>query len=170
MPYKFVRIRLIEKGAIKMNMFKSRFACICLLLVAFCQTAQAADVPKVRTTPTGLQFMTGGIGEEDVAIMRRQAKQFTLNLLFSEGTSGRWVTDLNVNIYNEQDALVFRIVGSKPMLYVNLPAGTYTILANNDGQKLRHQFTVEEGVSQRIILNWKDRLIDEDMPLDGEGN
>ena len=68
--------------------------------------------------------MTGGIGEEDVAVMRNHAKQFTLNLLFSEGTSGRSVTDLNVNTYNEQSESVFRIVGSKPMRYVNLPAGT----------------------------------------------
>lgn len=114
--------------------------------------------------------MTGGIGEEDVAVMRSHAKQYTLNFLFSEGTSGRSVTDVNVNIYNEQSESVFRIVGSKPMLYVNLPAGTYTILANNAGQKLRHKFTVEDNVNQRIILNWKDTLIEEDMPLDADGN
>ena len=114
--------------------------------------------------------MTGGIGEEDAAVMRANAKKFTLNLVFSEGTSGQSVTDVNVNIYNEQSETVFRIVGSKPMLYVNLPAGTYTILANNNGQKLRHKFTVEENVNQRIILNWKDALIEQDMPLDAEGN
>ena len=114
--------------------------------------------------------MTGGIGEEDAAIMHANAKKFTLNLVFSEGTSGQFVTDVNVNIYNVQSETVFRIVGSKPMLYVNLPAGTYTILANNNGQKLRHKFTVEENVNQRIILNWKDALIEQDMPLNAEGN
>lgn len=129
-----------------------------------------AQPTKTLSTKSGMQYMTGGIGEEEVAVMRRHAKQFTLNLLFSEGTSGRSVTDLNVNIYNEQDALVFRIIGSKPMLYVNLPAGTYTILANNNGQKLRHKLTVEDNMNQRIILNWKDTLIEEDMPLDAEGN
>ena len=113
--------------------------------------------------------MTGGIGEEDVAVMRRHAKQFTLNLLLSEGSSGRWVTDANVNIYDEASNLVFRMVAAKPMLYVNLPAGTYTILANNNGQKLRHKFKVA-AINQRIILNWKDSLIEEDMPLDGEGH
>jgi hypothetical protein len=129
-----------------------------------------AEAPKTLKTKYGLAYMTGGIGEEDAGAMRANAKKYTLNLLFSEGTSGRWVTDVNVNIYNEQSESVFRIVGSKPMLYVNLPAGTYTILANNNGQKLRHKLTVEDGVNQRIILNWKDSLIEEDMPLDGEGN
>ena len=129
-----------------------------------------AQPSKTLNTKNGMQYMTGGIGEEEVAVMRSHAKQFTLNLLFSEGTSGRSVTDANVNIYDEASNLVFRIVGAKPMLYVNLPAGTYTILANNAGQKLRHKITIEDNVNQRIILNWKDSLIEEDMPLDGEGN
>ena len=129
-----------------------------------------AQPPKTLNTKGGLSYMTGGIGEEDAAIMRANAKNFTLNLVFSEGTSGQSVTDVNVNIYNEQSETVFRIVGSKPMLYVNLPAGTYTILANNNGQKLRQKFTAEENENQRIILNWKDALIEQDMPLDAEGN
>ena len=148
-------------------MRKILFLFIGLLLIS---SSAFAQPPKIISTKNGMQYMTGGIGEEDVALMRRQAKQFTLNLLFSEGTSGRWVTDANVNIYDEASNLVFRIIQAKPMLYVNLPAGTYTILANNAGQKLRHKFTVEDNVNQRIILNWKDSLIEEDMPLDAEGN
>ena len=128
-----------------------------------------ADLPKTRSTPSGIAFMTGGIGEEEVAIMKPQAKKFSLNLLFSEGNVGRWVTDINVNIYDEASKLVFRIVGAKNVLYVNLPAGTYTILANNNGNKLRHKVTLEQGANQKVVLNWKD-FVDEDIPLDGEGN
>ena len=139
-----------------------------LTFFAFLNSAYA-DSPKARTSPTGLLYMTGGIGEDQVDDMRPYAKKFTLNLIFSEGTSGRSVTDVNVNIYNETDARIFRIVGAKPRLYVNLPAGNYTILANNNGQKLRHKFTIEGSTNQKIILNWKD-TVEEDMPLDGLGN
>jgi hypothetical protein len=52
---------------------------------------------------------------------------------------------------------------------VNLPAGTYTILANNNGQKLRHKLTIEADTNKKVILNWKDP-VEEDMPSDGEGN
>ena len=132
------------------------------------------DLPKTRSTPTGIAYMTGGIGEEEVAVMKPQAKKFTLNLLFSEGMVGRWVADINVNIYDEASNLVFRIVGAKNVLYVNMPAGTYTILANNNGQKLRHKVTLEDNVNQKVVLNWKDlannQIVDEDVPLDGEGN
>ena len=127
------------------------------------------DLPKTRSTPTGIAYMTGGIGEEEVAVMKPQAKKFTLNLLFSEGIVGRWVTDINVNIYDEASNLVFRIVGAKNVLYVNMPAGTYTILASNNGNKLRHKVTLEQGTNQKVVLNWKD-FVDEDVPLDSEGN
>lgn len=151
------------KNLSKLNVF---FA-FCMLIIA-CHSQ--AEPLKTRTTAKGVLFMTGGIGEEQKAEMKAHAKQFNLHLLFSEGTSGRAVTDLNVDIYSETDEQVFRVVNAKPLLYVQLPAGTYTILANNAGQRLRHKFTLVEGEPQKIILNWKDSLIEEDMPLDGEGN
>jgi len=92
--------------------------------------------------------------------MRPHAKDFTLNLLFSEGASGQAVTDVNVNIYDEQDKLAFRIKGAKPLLYVNLPAGKYTILATNNGVKLRYKLSIEGNTNQKVILNWKDEELD----------
>ncbi len=137
---------------------------ILILALLFAQIAYAKPLIAL-TSPTGVAYLSGGIGEEEVLAMRAQAKKFTLNLLFSEGTSGRWVTNVNVNIYNEQDERVFRIVGSKPMLYVNLPTGTYLILANNNGQKLRHKVSLEDNANKKVILNWKD-AVEEDLSAD----
>ncbi len=134
-----------------------------------CNQIALAEPLLIRKSAHGYQYVTAGIGEEEAAQMKRVAKNYTLNLLFSEGVVGRWVTDVNVNIYDEASNLMFRIVGAKPVLYVNLPAGTYTILANNNGNKLRHKVTLVDGVNQKVILNWKD-FVDEDVPLDGEGN
>ncbi len=142
-----------------------------LVLAGLILTTQfaIAETPKVRNSAQGFSYITAGIGEEEVAVMKRQAKNFTLNLLFSEGVVGRWATNVNVNIYDEASNLMFRVVGAQPVLYVNLPAGTYTILANNNGNKLRHKVALEQGVNQKVILNWKD-FVEEDMPLDAEGN
>ena len=124
---------------------------IILLGLIFTSQISLAEPLQMRRSAHGYQYVTAGIGEEEAAQMKRISKKYTLNLLFSEGLVGRWATDVNVNIYDEASNLMFRIVAAKPMLYVNLPAGTYTILANNNGQKLRHKFTVEENVNQRII-------------------
>ncbi len=119
--------------------------------------AQAASANAIGpASKYGLNYMTGGVGHDEALGMRPHAKKFTLNLQFSEGASGQSVTDVNVNIYNELDELVFRIKGAKPLLYVNLPAGNYWILATNNGVKLRHKLTIEENTNQKVILNWKD--------------
>ena len=134
-------------------------AMIVLFAFGLMQPAQAAE-PQVRLSKNGISYMTGGIGHEEVLEMRPHAKKFTLNLLFSEGDAGQSVTAVNVNIYNEQSELIFRLKGSKPVLYVNLPAGTYTILATNDGEKLRHKLTIEGNTNQKVILNWKNEQLD----------
>lgn len=143
-------------------------AIIFLLSLSFMHSSHAA--PEARATKSGIQYMTGGIGEEDKFDMRPHAKKFTLNLLFSHGSAGEYLTDTNVNIYNEQSELVFRIKGAKPMLYVNLPAGTYTILASNHGERLRHKLTIEGNSNQKVILNWKDEAEQSTAVEDNKAN
>ena len=116
--------------------------------------------PEMLSSKDGIKFMTGGVGHDEVLAMRPYAKNFTLNLLFSEGFAGQAVTDVDVNIYDENSKLVFRVKGAKPLLYVNLPDGTYTIAASNNGLKLRHKLTTTAGVNQKVILNWKNEELD----------
>ena len=134
------------------------------LLSLFCLTVHLSNLhaenSAVLTSPDGIAFMTGGVGHEDVLTMRQHAKKFSLNLLFSEGVAGQAVTDVNVNIYDENAQLVFRVTHAKPLLYVNLPSGTYSVLANNQGAKLRHKLSITEGKPSKVILNWKNEELD----------
>ncbi|WP_051901381.1 hypothetical protein [Methylotenera sp. L2L1] len=134
---------------------KNFFVTIAFIGTALFQVANAAE-QQIHTTKSGIQYLTGGIGHEEVIEMRPHAKKFTLNLIFSEGEDGHLATAININIYNTQNELVFRLKNAKPMLYVNLPAGSYTILATNNGEKLRHRLTVDASSNQKIILNWKE--------------
>lgn len=139
---------------ISMNIFYALTKAIpVILLSCFCLLASAQ--PTMLYTHDKIRYMSGGIGTEEVLEMRKSAKQYTLNLLFSEGETGSFVSGHNVDIYNEQGKRVFKLKNAKPLLYVNLPAGTYTVLAVNNGAKLRHKFTLEENETQKIILNWK---------------
>jgi hypothetical protein len=140
---------------------------IILSLVLTSFMAPALAEPKMLYTHDRVRFMSGGIGHDEVVEMRKTAKRYTLNLLFSEGKVGRSVAGHNVDIYNEQDQQVFRLKNAQPVLYVNLPAGNYMVLANNNGVKLRHKFSLEENTTQKIILNWKDE-VEEDSLIDCE--
>ncbi|MDP3776007.1 hypothetical protein [Methylotenera sp.] len=134
---------------------KNFFVSIAFIGIAIFQVVYAAE-QQIRATKNGIQYLTGGIGHEEVVEMRAHAKKFTLNLIFSEGEDGYSATAINVNIYNTQNELVFRLKNAKPMLYVNLPVGTYTILATNNGEKLRYRLTIDGNNNQKVILNWKE--------------
>ena len=141
-----------------------------LCLLASLQTQIAsADAPIMKKSAQGVKFITSGISEDEVAALKPYLKKYNLRLVFSEGTSGRSATPVNVNIYDIDSKLVFRIDGAQPQLLVDLPAGTYTVLASYNGEKLRHKFELSADEFKKIILNWKN-LVDEDMPMDGEGN
>jgi hypothetical protein len=134
---------------------KNLIISIMLAGTAIFQLAQATE-QQIRTTKNGIQYLTGGIGHEEVIEMRPHAKKFTLNLIFSEGEDGHSATAININIYNHKNELVFRLKNAKPMLYINLSVGTYTILATNNGEKLRHRLTIDGNNNQKVILNWKE--------------
>ena len=123
-------------------------------------TAIAAQ-GKVLTTSTGVKYITGGIGEEEAAAMRNMAKDFTLNLVFSEGDGGK-ITGINAVIYNEQGEVVFRIKGANPLLYVALPSGKYRVLASYESEKQGYVFEVDATTNKKLILNWKSSGENED--------
>jgi len=142
-----------------MHHFYKLAVLFCLLFSTLTNSAHAEN-SETLTTSSGIAYMTGGVGHEEVIAMRQHAKKFSLNLLFSEGLAGQAVTDVNVNVYDENSTLVFRLIGAKPLLYVNLPTGTYTILANHQGTKLRHKLSITEGKPSKVILNWKNEELD----------
>ncbi len=121
----------------------------------------SADSVSIRKSAQGIPYITGGISADEVDAIRPYLSQFNLRVIFSEGTSGRFITDVNVNLYDTEGKLVFRLVGAQPQLLVNIPAGTYTILASYNGDKQRHKFSVSSDERKKIILNWKN-LVEED--------
>lgn len=151
-----------------MKLTRSITYALCLLLGLNAPIA-LADALTMKKSAQGVKFITGGISEDEVIALKPYIKQFNLRLIFSEGTSGRSATPVNVNIYDLDSKLVFRIAGAQPQLLVDLPAGTFTILASYNGEKLRHKFELGSEEFKKIILNWKN-IVDEDMPMDGEGN
>lgn len=123
------------------------------ILNAAFSNAYAAE-NNIRTSASGIQYMTGGIGEDEAIAMKKIAKQFSLNLMFSEGDEGGLITDVNVVILNTEGKTVFSIKGAKPLLYVNLPSGQYRVLARYQQNKQGVMVQVNQGKNKRCILNW----------------
>ena len=94
----------------------------------------AAPVPIV--SPSGVAYLSGGIGSDEVQAIRALAPQYNLRLLFA-GTDGEYLSDVDVRIASVSDATALATRTEGPLLYVHLPAGRYRISAST-----HHSFEV----------------------------
>lgn len=129
---------------------------IAFLLMVMCTAPLAiAAEDKVQIAESGVKYVTGGIGQDEVEEMHGMATQFSLNIVFSEGAVGRAVDGANVEILNGQGKVIFKIDAANPLLYVDLPAGKYQVLASYNGIEQGRAINIRNKSNQRLILNWK---------------
>lgn len=114
-----------------------------------------ADDLAVQQEAHGRDYVTGGIGAEEVEAMASFQKQFNLYFLFSEGKVGRVIDDIRISISDNKNQTVFALDHAAPRLLLNLPSGRYQVTASYLGQEQRYRFTHDANKPQRIILNWK---------------
>ncbi|MGZ5131525.1 MAG: hypothetical protein ACXWJ1_09545 [Caldimonas sp.] len=107
-----------------------------------------APPPRVQSAG-GIDYVSGGAGEESRAAMARLQPDFPLRIVFSD-RSGGYVVAGHVAVKNAA-GVVFELDTAGPMLLVKLPPGRYTIDATYSGTTERR--SVEVGREARTI-NW----------------
>ena len=130
------------------------------ILLCLCLQSAIASDGIVYKTASGIRFINGGISEEQADDIRRTAKNFSLQVLFSGGAAGGWLTDVSFVILNEKGKTVFSKIQSGPILFIDLPEGNYKIIGRYNTVKQSVLLSLSPGKQQRVILNWKDELSD----------
>ncbi|MBI4082049.1 MAG: hypothetical protein HY423_05505 [Candidatus Lambdaproteobacteria bacterium] len=104
--------------------------------------AQAAD-PAVRVLSTGI-----GLDE------RKPHPEYSLKLTFAE-RAGPYVAGIEVVILRQDGREVVRTASPGPWLFVNLPAGTYRVMAvRANGVKAGAAFTITAGKQLLLPITW----------------
>ena len=116
----------------------------------------------IYKTASGINFVNGGVGEEEGADIRRSAKHFSLQLLLTAGEIGGWIADASVLIIDENGSTIFTKNKAGPRLYIDLPVGKYQVIGKHLNVRQSQIVTLTVGKPQRIILNWKDETGDDE--------
>lgn len=133
----------------------------------FCINNAIAKDGVIYKTASGINFVNGGIGLEEGADIRRSAKNFSLQLLFTGGETGSWIADASVLIIDSNGATAFTKRKAGPRLYIDLPVGEYQVIGKHLEVRQSQIITLTGEKPQRIILNWKDETgDDEDVSKD----
>jgi hypothetical protein len=118
---------------VKITGFLSAISAIGILLllpeVGDAREAYSSETTIVRRkTASGFWYMTGGFTFDDQQSMERQSARYNLKLLFAP-PSGTSISPVLLMIGDNQGHRIDKIVLHGPRFYIQLPPGSYTILA-----------------------------------------
>ena len=108
-----------------------------MLGINFCAAGALAaqtEASATRTVQNGVAYITGGVGSDEAAALRRVAGQYSLRLTFLTH-GGQFLSDVDVEIVGPSGAAVLKTRTLGPFLYVSLPTGKYQVTAYAAGTR-----------------------------------
>jgi hypothetical protein len=102
----------------------------CAVLVATLAAALSAGATVRGTTPEGIAYVSGGVGESEKSELRSQAGNYSFWLTTAALRSGAHLDGARVRIRDlDHHAVVLEHVMDGPWLFVALPVGRYEVEA-----------------------------------------
>ena len=95
--------------------------------------ADTTALPKVQTQGEA-SFVSGGIGDDELAAMHEARRDYNLQLLFAAKGSGEYLSSVAVVVKNAHGDTVLDTVADGPLLYAKLPRGQYQVSARYQEQ------------------------------------
>ncbi len=117
-----------------MTRIQSLLALCALPLAIYTGQALAEDMAQAlqpQQTENGGSFVTGGVGDEEMAQLKSTRSDYNLHVLFT-GKGGEFQSGVKVQIANTKGDVVLDTTTTGPYLYAKLPAGKYKINATLD--------------------------------------
>ena len=126
-------------------------------LLVSCVLASAHVVAQTEPAPvthSGITYVTGGIGEDEVRAFHEVAPRYNLRITLAT-KAGHYLSDVNVRIAEGQrEVLHLRTEG--PFLFVRLPAGHYKITARDRNLTETKQVVVPAKGGIDVHFYWDD--------------
>jgi hypothetical protein len=138
-------------------MKSGQLARVIVLAVASIVTglAAAAGPPALQTKSQGsITYVSGGVGDDQMAAMKALAPGFNLSLTFASAKTGEYLANSLVTIEDANGQVVLRDIADGPLFYVSLPPGRYTITAETDGSSQVRTVNITDRRMNRIVLYW----------------
>ena len=112
----------------------------------------AALPPEIQVG--NLQYVSGGIGENEADSMRRAAPSYPLELMFSQSKAGNFIADVDLRIQAHDGLPLLMTTTAGPIVLARLPQGRYRVEARFDGRTLRRDVEIDPAQHKILYLNW----------------
>lgn len=126
--------------------------------------SNTSDLPQ-PVTQDDVTYLCGGVGDEETAFMKQEARSYDLMLTFA-ARNGAYLADVDVDIKDARGNDVLQTACDAPILLVDLPrSGTYRVRAEAAGYELNKTVRVNAGKRARprvaaAVMSWPQQVVE----------
>jgi hypothetical protein len=124
-----------------------------LAISALLASSASAKSDEVVHMPSGIVYVTGGVGSEAINLLKSMEKDFNLKLVFAN-TSGAYLSDVKVTIFDASGQVVLDATSEGPLLMAKLPVGGYRVYATLGGHPETRRITVAAKTLRIVNFRW----------------
>jgi hypothetical protein len=119
--------------------------------------AQAANPPIHESQ--GIEYMSGGIGSDEARFMQTVSPRWAATLEFAVKDAGDrqgadFAADVRVQVRDASGHAVLDTLSEGPFMLARLAPGRYDVEATLNGQTLKQELTVRDGVPSKSLFVW----------------
>jgi len=108
------------------------------------------EAPKPKTR-NGIEFVSGGVGDEQQKAMRRMANDYALQLVVTR-PDGRYLARGDVQISKDSGEGLLALESKGPLVYADLEPGRYMVEVTEGGHTVKRAVNVEaEGNTSLVV-------------------
>jgi hypothetical protein len=124
-----------------------------LAISALLAPSARAKSDEVVHLPSGIAYVTGGVGSEATNRLKSMEKDFNLKLVLTNA-SGAYLSDVKVTIFDASGQVVLDATSEGPLLMARLPAGGYRVDATFGGHPESRKITVAAKTLNTVDFRW----------------
>ncbi|MBF6989991.1 MULTISPECIES: hypothetical protein [Cupriavidus] len=130
---------------------------VTVLNLASADNLTLPELPDMRES-TGIVYISGGIGTEEVDRMRELAPIFNVRIRFQQESTGASLSDVKVVVLNERNERLLRLETEGPLLYMKMPPGKY-LLAMAYQDTVKKQFITVRRAARSMTFTFPEHGI-----------
>ncbi|MEE8396116.1 MAG: hypothetical protein V3S29_08690 [bacterium] len=125
--------------------------CAAIAALAFFLAVGAPGAPAPEAFGQNVRTLSAGVGKEN----RGAHPDFSLKLTFAK-QSGAYLAGVRVRITDVNGGTVLDSHAAGPLLFVDLPRGTFEVIASRGGgREAAAKVTIIGGRQKKVYLTWK---------------
>ncbi len=124
-----------------------------MAILALAGFAGHAAAQTVATAGPASSWVSGGVGDTDLARMKSLEGQYNTKLVFTL-IEGNYIAGVGVSVTDAKGQPVIKAMADGPMFLAKLPTGNYTVAATYEGATVTRKLSVPASGLRTEYLRW----------------